>query len=57
MRTNGEGQQGQPDFFRSSRHSRDLAERIYVNSFLIVIWVAVFLALLYGAFRFVKSML
>jgi hypothetical protein len=35
----------------------DLAERIYVNSFLLVIWFAAALGLLYGAFRFVRFVL
>ena len=35
----------------------DLRERIYVNSFLIVIWSTPALGLLYLAFRFVRWML
>ena len=35
----------------------DLQERIYVNSFLIILWLVAVLGLLYVAIRFVKWIL
>ena len=35
----------------------DRSERIYVNSFVIVVWLAAVLGLLYGMDRFLKWML